>query len=509
MTDRVLIGLDAGTSATKACAFTPAGRLVAEASVPVVLEHPAPGRAEQPADVLPDTATEALRLVGRQIDPQAVAGIGVTGQMGGLVLVGANGRALSPHLSWLDGRAAVEVDRVMDDQGARLLELGGLAPYLAPKAASWLRDNPAAAGGVERMVEPAGFILLHLAGAGAEEAVIDRSSCGFAGLFDVRTGVVADELADLWAIPPALAPRVVPAGEVAGRLSAASAARTGLPAGLPLVMAPGDGPCGWLGVGAVDPGIAVDTAGTSDHIGICVAGYAPDVEGRVLICLASGVEGLWHLQGYTSGTGLTQRWFVETFPEVGDLAELARRAEAVPVGSEGLVCIPHFGGRVCPYQPTISGVFVGLTWRHRREHLYRALLESVAFEYGCYLEAARRVDPDVARTEMRLIGGGAVSTLWTRIKANVLGVPYCVMEESNYTCWGAALSAGIGVGVVDDLAGAARSAAHVREVVAPDPGATERYRELFDIYRSLYDVLEGPFRSLWRFRQESSQRAGL
>jgi xylulokinase len=509
MASAVLIGLDAGTSATKACAFTSAGRLVAEASVPVVLEHPAPGRAEQPAGALTDSATEALRRIAQRIDAQAVAGIGVTGQMGGLVLVDADGAAVSPHVSWLDGRAAAEIDQAMEEQGARLLELGGLAPYLAPKAASWLKEHPAAAGAAERMVEPAGFMLLHLGGAGADAAVIDKSSSGFAGLFDVRTGAVAEELADVWGIPPALAPRMVAAGEVVGFLSPASAARTGLPAGLPLVVAPGDGPCGWLGVGAVDPGVAVDTAGTSDHIGICVAGYAPDVEGRVLICLASGVEGLWHLQGYTSGTGLTQRWFVDTFPEVGGLGALGRDAESVPAGSEGLVCIPHFGGRVCPYEPMVSGVFLGLTWRHRREHLYRALLEGVAFEYGCYLDAARRIHPDGAPSEMRLIGGGAVSTLWTRIKANVLGLPYCVMEESNYTCWGAALSAGVGVGIVDDLAAAARRAARVREVVAPDPEATALYRELLDVYRSLFEALDGPFRSLWRFRQESSQRAGL
>lgn len=504
----LLVGLDAGTSATKACAFTVHGQLVAEAGVSVALEHQAPSFAEQPADVLADSACEALRLVAEQIDPRAVAGIGVTGQMGGLVLVDEDGRAVSPHLSWLDGRAAAEIDRVMQDRGRRLLELGGLAPYLAPKAAWWQREHPDR-GRAARMVEPAGYILLQLAGAGAEEAVIDSSSSGFAGLFDVRTGVVEDELAELWGVPPGLAPRVVPAGEVAGRLSIGAASRTGLPAGIPLVVAPGDGPCGWLGVGAVDPGVTVDTAGTSDHIGICTASYAPDVQGRVLICLASGVEGLWHLQGYTSGTGLTQRWFLETFPADGGFAELERRAESVRAGAEGLVCIPHFGGRVCPYEPAVSGVFVGLTWRHRREHLYRALLESVAFEYGCYLEAARRVDPDIVPRQMRLIGGGAASGLWTRIKADVLGLRYSVMEESNYTCWGAALSAGVGVGVVDDMATTAREAARVREVVEPDAAAGEVYRELFDVYRSLFDALEGPFRSLWRLRQESSQSAGL
>jgi xylulokinase len=154
-------------------------------------------------------------------------------------------------------------------------------------------------------------------------------------------------------------------------------------------------------------------------------------------------------------------------------------------------------------------VFVGLTWRHRREHMYRALLESVAYEYAGYLEAARRLDPATEPAEVRVIGGGAASRLWTQIKADVLGVPFSVMEDSNYTCWGAALSAGLGVGAVDDLAGAARAAARVRAVIEPDPASAEAYGELVAVYRDLYGALEGPFRSLWERRQKESQRAGL
>ena len=502
----LLVGLDAGTSATKACAFTAGGRTVAESSVRVELSHPAPGLVEQPAEALASSAVEALRLVGAQVDPNRVAGIGLTGQMGGLVLVDGGGQAVSPHLSWLDGRAAADVDRAMEERGGRILELGGLPPYLAPKAAWMRRARPDAFDRAAAMVEPAGFLALSL---GGREPVIDRSSSGFAGVFDVRTGESAPELHELWGIPAQLAPRVVPAGDIVGRLSGDAAGLTGLPEGVPLVAAPGDGPCGWLGVGAVDPGLTVDTAGTSDHIGICARHYTPDIEERVLICLASGVEGLWHLQGYTSGTGLTHRWLLETVLADGGFAELEALAAGVPAGSEELVCIPHFGGRVCPPQPAVSGVFAGLTWRHRREHLYRAVLESVAYEYVCYLEAARRLDPAAVPTEVRVIGGGAASRLWTQIKADVLGIPFAVMEERNYTCWGAALCAGAAVGALDDLAAAARGAARVHELVEPDPSATEAYRGLVDVYRQLYLALDPPFRALWKLRQESSQRAGL
>jgi xylulokinase len=506
--ERLLIGLDAGTSATKACVFTPDGRTLAEAGVSVELLHPAPGYAEQPAEVLVDSALEALRAVAEAVDPSAIAAVGLTGQMGGLILVGDDGLAVSPHLSWLDGRAAGAVDRALEEQGERLLALGGLAPYLAPKAAWWKREHPESFRRARRMVEAAGYIGLRLGDGLADDGWVDRSSSGFVGLFDVQAGTVEPELCDAWDLSGGLAPRVVAAGEVVGLLGRDAARQTGIPAGTPLVAAPGDGPCGWLGVAAVNSGLTVDTAGTSDHIGICGTRFAPDVDERVLICLASGVDGLWHVQGYTSGSGLTHRWVLDTLAELGSHEQAQARAKAVPIGSEGLVFVPHFGGRVCPYEPAVSGVWVGLTWRHRPEHLYRSLLESVAYEYACYLEAARRLDPSYDATEVRTIGGGAASPLWTQIKADVLGVPFALMEERNHTCWGAALAAGAGVGVLDDLGSAARSAVRVREVVQPDPAATEAYRGLVEVYKGLYPALDTTFRALWERRQASSQRAG-
>jgi xylulokinase len=501
--DRLLVGIDAGTSATRAAAFAPDGTLVAEAAVPVELSHPAPGWAEQPADILEDSACDALRALGHQVEPAAVGAIGITGQMGGLVLVDADGRPVSPHLSWLDGRASASIDQAMANDGRRLLALGGLTPYLAPKAAWWARERPDSFAQARRMVMAAGYVALRLAGDDAGAATVDRSSSGFVGLYDARTGDVEPALCELWGVDAALAPAVVPAGTVIGRLGRESASSTGLREGIPLVAAPGDGPCGWLGVGAVDPGVTVDTSGTSDHIGICGAAFAPDLEGHVLICLASGIEGLWHVQGYTAGTGLTHRWYLDAFPLEGGLEEVDRRASQLPPGSENLVCIPHFGGRVCPYEPAVTGSWVGLTWRHRHEHLYRSILESVAYEYACYLEAARRLDSGYVPTEVRVIGGGAASGLWTQIKADVLGLPCVVMEESSYTCWGAALSAGVGTGVLADMAASARAAARVRTVVDPDPVATDHYRGLVDVYKGLYPSLDPAFRALWERRGTS------
>ena len=444
----LLVGLDAGTSATKACAFTLEGRLLAEAGVPVAVSHPAPGLVEQPAEELVRSAVEALRTLADRLGSRAVAGVGITGQMGGLLLVGADGRAVSPHLSWLDARASAEVDAAMGDRGARLLELGGLPPYLAPKAAWWRREHPRSFARARTMVMPAGFLALRLAGQGAEAATVDRSSSGFVGLFDV--GHRSGRSRALRAVGDPGDAR--PADRACGRARRPALGRSRRRDGFArrpadLRRRPETAPAAGSASAPSNPGSPSTRRARSDHVGICGRRFAPDVDQGVLICLPSAIEGRWHLQGYTSGTGLTHRWFLETFAAGSDYAELEALAATLPAGSEQLVCIPHFGGRVCPYQPAVAGVYVGLTWRHRREHLYRALLESVAYEYACYLEAARRVDPKTRPREVRVIGGGATSRLWTQIKADVLGLPLVLMEDSNYTCWGAALAAGKGVGI--------------------------------------------------------------
>lgn len=510
----VVIGIDLGTSATKACAFTVSGQLLAESAASVVLSHPRAGWAEQPAAVLVESALEALAAVARRIEVDCVAAIGLTGQMGGLVLVDGDGLAVTPHQSWLDTRAAPIAEEISPDDQRRLVARCGAPAYLAPKAVWWQREHPEVFQRTRSIVSPVGYAALALSAGDAGNATIDWSSSGFFGLYDIKTGQIDYDLCSLWGLEPSLVPHVVPCGEVIGRLSPGCAELSGLLSGTPIVCAPFDGPAGWLGVGAVEPGCTVDTSGTSNHIGICGERFSPDLERQVLVCIPSGVTGLWHLQGYTNGTGLTHRWYVDAFPPPGAgestaqrLVALERLAADVPPGSDGVVCVPHFGGRVCPLDPTVSGAWVGVLWRHRSEHLYRALLESVAYEYACYFEAAERVDPTCRPREVRVIGGGAASGLWTRIKADVLGIPFIVMEPRNHTCWGAALAAAFGAGLLDNLADAAQQSSQIREVVDPDSSNAEIYGARLQVYKQLFSALSPTNTTLWQERAHTQGAA--
>ncbi|MGH2534425.1 MAG: xylulokinase [Thermomicrobiales bacterium] len=250
------------------------------------------------------------------------------------------------------------------------------------------------------------------------------------------------------------------------------------------------------------PGIAVDTAGSSDHFGVATDRYAPDPAERVLTTFRSAIPGLWHVFGFTAGSGLSHQWFLRAFGrglddplEILDGAwdVLEAEAAAIPPGSERLVCVPHLEGRFCPDEPDVRGVWLGFTWQHGRAHFYRSILEAVAYEYAHYLAAARRLGIDTALHEVRVVGGGAKSALWNQIKADVLGIPYAQLAPSNYTCRGAALCAGYASGLYADLAATATRGIEVTRRFEPDAEHHDRYRPYVAHYRDLLKELRPSF----------------
>jgi xylulokinase len=209
---------------------------------------------------------------------------------------------------------------------------------------------------------------------------------------------------------------------------------------------------------------------------------------------------------YLFGSGVTHAWFRDVFgeeekrlaAETGDsaFALLDRKAAAVPPGCEGLLALGLFGGRGYPSDPDIKGLWIGHSWAHRKEHFYRALLESFAYEYGCVLEVMKKNYPELAFDEIRVIGGGSRSDLWNQIKADVLGVPYARLSRDDCALLGDVLLAGNAVGVFPDLAAAARKLVQVTRRYLPDEERHSRYRRYLELYRGLFDRTRGVFEGL-------------
>jgi xylulokinase len=485
-----LIGVDVGTSGTRALAVTTDGEFVAEANRPHDLLTPHPGWTEQDPGQWWEAAQAVLAEVAAKADD--VVGIGLTGQMHGSVFLDAAGEVIRPALLWNDQRTAAECDDITARVGTeRLLELAGnpaLTGFQAPKILWLAHHEPDAYARVASVLLPKDYVRLKLTG----ERATDASDAAGTLLLDVRARDWSPETLEALEIPRAWMPDVYEGPEVTGTLRADLAAELGLPAGLPVAAGGGDNAAAAVGVGVVREGTLSTSVGTSGVIFAHRDAFSPDPSGRVhAFCHA--VPGAWHLMSVTLSAGGSLSWWRD---QAGaDFDTLVGEAEAVEPGSEGLVFLPYLTGERTPHlDPHARGAFVGLTVRHGRGHLTRAVMEGVAFSMRDGLEIMRGLGtPD---DDVRAVGGGARSPLWLALQADVYGRPVrrTVIDEG--PAYGAALLAGVAAGAFADVGEASERVRLRDEVTEPDPERAKRYNESYEVYTSLYPALRDAMHTL-------------
>jgi len=497
-----LCGVDVGTTATKAVLIDDAGAVLAEATEPSRLLQPSPGHAEQDLDEMLGEATRAVRrcVQGAGVTPAHVAAICLDGQMAGIALIDDDFRPAAPYDSWLDTRCGpyvVEMERMAE----QIIALTGGPPSYThgPKMLWWRQERPEVFARTAKFVMPAAYIAGALCGLGSGDAFIDPTYLHFSCFGDPQAGRWSLDLLSHFGIPAGKLPRIVQPWEVVGRLTAAGASSTGLLEGTPVVAGAGDQAAAMLGAGIVRPGMVYDAAGTASVLAPCVPRFAPDLAHRTLLTARLVPEGLWYVVGYIGGGGLNLRWFrdlLRSGAEAGgeDYAALDARAAALPPGADGLLFVPHLGGRVCPNRPHLRGAWVGLTWAHGIPHLYRALLESVAYEYAIYLAIARGLAPELRFEEVRVVGGGAKSAFWNQLKADVLQLPYVRLNRTEAAALGSAILAGYGVGVFKDLGEAVGRFTRPAARYTPDPTRAAAYHRA----SALYEQLVSQHDELWQ-----------
>lgn len=465
MSQPYLLGVDLGTSATKAALYTVDGRLVAEASAAVPIYYPQPGVVEQENEDFYQTAAQTVRTCIAQsgIDPRAVRALAFDSQMAGIGSIDENFHAATRFDSWLDMRCRPYIDWLEREHGDLITRLTGCAPTCdhGPKILWWKHERPEEYARIVRFVTPAGYVAGRLAGLRADDAFMDYTFIHFSGLCDAQVGRWSEEICAAVGADISRLPRIVPPWHVAGEVSEAAARDFGLAPGTIVAAGCGDTAAGALGAGIVRAGMIFDSAGTASVLAGCTEQFVADTQHRALLTMRSVIPGLWNPLAYIAGGGQALRWFRDTFhaPErdSGDAAEdayarMAEMAAQAPPGADGLFFSPHLGGRVCPATPQMRGAWVGFSWGHTQAHFYRAVLESVAFEYAWYLAILREAIPALALTEARAIGGGARSQFWNQIKADVTGVPYQRLAGNEFGSWGSAMIAGKAAGIFDDLA---------------------------------------------------------
>ena len=488
-----VIGIDVSTTATKAVLIDETGAVRGVGTTDYGFEVPRPLWSEQSPALWWDGAVASIRSVLASTDVAGgdIAAVGLTGQMHGLVLLDGAGEVLRPAILWNDQRTGAECDVIRHAVGAeRLIELTGndaLTGFTAPKLV-WVRDHePAVWAQVAHVLLPKDYVRLRLTG----EYALDKADGSGTILFDLAARGWSPEVLGALAIDPDWLPRTFEGPEVTGAVTAAAAAATGLRAGTPVVAGGGDQAANAVGVGVIDPGTVALSLGTSGVV--FAATDRPIHEPRgVVHAFCHAVPERWHMMSVMLSAAGSLRWFRDTLAPGEDFGALVEAAAEVPAGSHGLLFLPYLSGERSPYpDPLARGAFIGLTLRHDRRHMTRALLEGVAFGLRDGLDLMTAAGTPVP-SQIRASGGGTTSRLWRQILADVLEAEIATVDTSEGAAYGAGLLASVAAGWFGSAGEAATAAVHATPVATPGRDLA-RYRELHATYRGVYPALSPTF----------------
>ena len=553
--DSYLLGIDVGTTGSKVVLIDDQGRVVAAATHEYPLLTPKPNWCEQDPDdwwtatvagiravldpsTLPASPTTArtrparntahqrrstpadlvrgthpavdetprpIDTAPRAVAPGGVAAIGITGQMHGATLLDGGGRVLRPAILWNDQRTGDQCAEITRRVGGdRVVQLNGssvLPGFTAPKVLWVQQHEPEVYSRIESLLLPKDYVRYRLTG----ERCSDVSDASGTALFDVADRRWCDEMLEAAGVSRGWLPEVSESVEVSSGVSPEAAGETGLVAGVPVVGGAGDQAAQAVGTGIVEEGVVSVTLGTSGVVFAASDCYRVEPQGK-LHAFCHAVPGMWHLMGVMLSAGGSLRWYRDTLGQ-GECIRartegrdpydlLIESAAEVEAGCEGLLFLPYLTGERTPHaDPDARGVFFGLSPRHTKAHLTRAVLEGVAYGLRDSLELIGSMGLHIG--QLRASGGGARSAVWLQILADVFARPIATVKVTEGAAYGAALLAGVGAGVFPSVAEATRATVQVAQQTHPGPQA-DVYARNYPRYRSLYSALAGEFGKLVR-----------
>jgi sugar (pentulose or hexulose) kinase len=501
----VYLAVDCSTTAAKAVAFDPAGAVVAAASRPLTLLHPAPTRYEQDARQWWEATRDAIAEVVAQVDaehtgPTRVRAICLTHQRESFVCLDSADVPLRPAVLWADGRAGAQIAALGN---ARVHDLSGKPPDVTPALykLAWLREHePAVLTEATRIVDVHAYLAHALTG----RWVTSQVSADTLGLFDLRRLTWSAELLTLAGVRADQLPEVCTSGEESGRLLGTVTAELGLRilptgTGVPLIAGLGDGQAAGIGANVTGPGTAYLNLGTSMVLGVQTDSYQCDPAFRTL---AGAIPGTFVLETILNSAAYLAGWFRAQFgdPALAGAPDPALEAAAgeLPPGAEGLLTLPYWNAAQTPYwDADARGATIGWHGGHTKAHLYRSILEAVGFELRLHLEGLEKATGQPVHT-LRAMGGGSRSPLWAQLVADISQLPVEIAAEDEVSALGAAVIArawASGQGAAG-IPAAAAAMARTTRVVQPRPAVASTYARLFEVYRQVYPALRPVFAEL-------------
>ncbi|MBE5984786.1 MAG: xylulokinase [Paenibacillaceae bacterium] len=493
-----LLGIDVGTSACKIAVFDRNGTVLETATGEYEVYYPQTGWAEQDPDEWWRVICSTMKYIfsKSQIKPEEIAGIGIDGQSWSAIAVDKEGSVLTNTPIWMDTRAddiCRELSEKVGEQ--RIFEVAGnsLQPsYSTAKIIWYQRNMPQVYENIDKVLQSNSYIAYRLTGQMTQDL---SQGYGF-HCFDMHTGTWDQAMCEALGIPAHILPDIHPCHEVIGTVTKAAAAQSGLAEGTPVVAGGLDAACGTLGAGVIHAGETQEQGGQAGGMSICIDSYKADPR---LILSCHVVPGKWLLQGGTTGGGGAMRWLEKEFGaferEEGrrtgksSLDLFNEEAGNVAPGSDGLIFLPYMAGERSPlWNPYAKGVYYGMDFGKTKGHFIRAVMEGVAMSLRHNLEVAAEAGASV--DVLRAMGGSANSLLWTQIKSDVTGKPVIVPSSDTATTLGAAILAGVGVGIYEDFEEAVKLTVENKRYHVPNQADRNIYDRNYRKYLSLYEHLK-------------------
>jgi xylulokinase len=493
-----VLGIDVGTSGTRALVIDQGGRIVASATEEhVAFASPKIGWAEQSPEDWWRACGIAVKkaLAEKNIAADQIACVGFSGQMHGAVMLDEADKVVRPALIWCDVRTQNQCDELTQKIGAeKLIQLTcnpALTNFTVTKFL-WVQENePENWKRVRSVMLPKDYVRFRLTG----ERAIDMADASGTLMLDVTNRRWSNEVLDAAGIDKALLPALFESPDVCGKISEAGAKATGLKAGTPVVAGAGDQAAGAIGMGIVTPGAVSATIGTSGVVFAATDRPALDPQGR-LHTFCHAIPGRWHVMGVTQSAGLSLRWFRDNFGVKGSGGDpyelLSAEAATVPAGSDDLLWTPYLMGERTPHlDANARAALVGLTASHTRAHIVRAILEGVAYSLKDSFTIFEEMKVPVKK--VRLGGGGARSPLWRQIQADVYNYEVEIVEAEEGAAYGAAILAGVGANLWPTVDAACEAIVRVQNRVAPRSQDAKTMQKNYAAYRKVYSATKAIF----------------
>ncbi|MBK8780479.1 MAG: xylulokinase [Anaerolineales bacterium] len=488
------LGIDTSTTSSKALLIDTNGQVIAVASSPHTLQTPKPLWSEQDPHEWWGAVSASIRSVLEKagISGEGIAAVGLTGQMHGLVLLDESGNVLRPAILWNDQRTQSQCDEIHQIIGReKFIQITGnvaLTGFTAPKIL-WVKENqPEVYAKAKHVLLPKDYIRYKLTG----EYAMDKADGAGTVLFDLKLRNWSEEVLSALEIPRGWMPKTFEGTEFTGHVTAEAAALTGLKIGTPVAAGGGDQAAGAVGVGAVEPGIVGLTVGTSGVVFATTPSALIEPEGR-LHAFCHAVPGMWHFMGVMLSAAGSLQWYRDTLASNMSFDDLLKEAESIPDGSEGLQFLPYLSGERTPHpDPLARGAFIGLTLRHSRAHMTRAVLEGVSFGLKDSFTLIQNAGLNTI-TQVRASGGGTKGLLWRQILASVLEVELVTVNTTEGGAYGAALLAGVGAGAWANVPSACKACVKLTESTLPDTKQLDSYRKSYKVFQGLYPALKSAF----------------